>query len=139
MKKLPNCVLRYQKDVVYALYQLLKKHKATIDFTWKMGACYAVFYVGKQLRTFALYPGNTNITVQLESFAKSSPKVSKRLQSFLYALKEFCDGYDVTIYSPGVVYIGHHKVLTEFKLSAYELYYAWQHMEYPDDEEDADD
>ena len=139
MKKLSNCVLRYQKDVVYELYQLLKQDHALIDFLWSDGVCYVFFYVGKTFRSFPLTDGNTNITELLDTFANTKKKICKPIKKLLQDLKEFCDGYGVTIYSPGVVYIGHHKVLTAFKLSTYELYYAWQHMEYPDDEEDSDD
>ena len=136
MKKLPNCVLRYQKDVVYALYQLLKKHKVTIDFTWETGTACAVFYIGKHAHSFPLSKGDTMLTEQLDDFACTLPPDAKRLKRFLQELSEFCHDYDVTIYSPGLVCVGNHEVLVEFKLAAYDLYSAWQHMDYPDDEEE---
>jgi len=136
MKKLPNAVLRYQKDVIWDLYHLLKKHKATIDFTWELGACHAAFYIGKRCRMFPLSSGDTNLTGQLDDFALTLPSYDKRLKRFLQELSEFCYDYDVTIYSPGLICVGNHEVLNEFKLAAYDLYAAWQHMEYPDDEED---
>ena len=128
MKKLPNCVLRYQKDVVYALYQLLKKNKATIDFEWKLGTACVVFHLSEHVCSFPLSSGDTMITEQLDDFACSLPPGANRIKRFLQELAEFCYDYDVTLYTPGVVYIGHHEVLTEFQLAAYDLYQAWQHM-----------
>ena len=136
MKRLPNCVLRYQKDVIYELYHLLKRRKASINIVRTDGVWYACFSVRDVCWKFAVDTGNINITAQLDTFAQSKPAVCKAMHRFLQELKEFCELYDVTLYTPGVVYIGHHEVLTEFQLAAYDLYLAWQHMEYPDDEEE---
>lgn len=136
MKRLPKFVKRYQESVILELYRMLKRHDAVINTVWDKGTCYAVFMVADEKETLPLDSGNTNITAMLGDLIKQVKPGQKRIKRFMHAFKTFCDDYDVSFNAPGVIYIGRHKVLTEFKLASYDIYLAWQHFEVPEEEDE---